>query len=213
MKNLADLIVLPESIANMTEEEWAERDRRVAAARNMPVQIVVRDAVAEARKRGVPHLAADIVAAGLVDNPAVDAVREWDASAMKRGGILVLAGDKGTGKTVAAAWWAIASGARFMRASAFARASRYDAGFDALLAEPSLVIDDLGSEFNDGGGSFRVNLDELIDVTYSDYHRLIITTNCTADEFRIRYGERIMDRLRERGAWVGVVGESLRRAP
>lgn len=156
------------------------------------------------------------------------------------GGIAVLAGNPGAGKTAAAARWAITrqrNAPRFLRAAEFFRWSRYDgkgeeAGRrDALLREPALVLDDAGAEYADQGGSYRVDLDELIDRFYSDNRVLVITTNMiygtpaqrdaakkadpSVDEslptFVERYGERVTDRIRECGKWVSSAAKSMRR--
>jgi DNA replication protein DnaC len=138
-------------------------------------------------------------------------VREWSPSAE---GILVLSGPPGCGKTVAATWWALNGkhAPRFVRATAFATASRYQNDErDSWLAGRSLVLDDLGTEYADSKGSFLVDLDELVDTFYADKKPLVITTNCTAAEFKKRYGERVTDRIRECGSWFSISDVSRRR--
>lgn len=163
------------------------------------------------------------------------------------GGIALLAGEKGCGKTAAAARWCYTrrpEAARFLRAAEFFRSSRYsrgdkDAGEappiarDQLLREPALVLDDLGAEFADAAGSYRVDFDELLDRFYADKRILVITTNIAyasarqrdqarqadpsvaadAPTFADRYGERVADRLRECGRWVASSAPSLRGRP
>lgn len=144
---------------------------------------------------------------------AAPAIRQLVAWTQRGGNIAVLAGAVGCGKTTAAAWWALQQpyAPEFLRATAFAASSRYDRDArDRWERAPGLVLDDLGAEYADAKGSFRVDLDELVDVFYGDKRSLIITTNCSADEFRVRYGERVVDRLRECGTWLAVVGPSLR---
>lgn len=146
------------------------------------------------------------------ETPAITAVRRWLMSGRS---MLVLAGGKGTGKTVAAAWAALhrdgAAAMRFARAAAVARVGRYSDGWGNQLSAPTLCIDDLGAEYLDGKGSFLVDLDELVDTFYSDERPLIITTNLTGDEMRVRYKARIVDRITECAEWANVDGESLRR--
>lgn len=143
--------------------------------------------------------------------PALVAMREWDP----RLSAVVLAGDPGTGKTVAAAWYALTSPKsavmRFARASQLARASRFGAEWKAWLAAPALCIDDLGSEYTDAKGSFLADLDELIDAFYSDRRPLIVSTNVPGKDFAERYSARIRDRLHECARWVPLAGKSLRR--
>jgi DNA replication protein DnaC len=118
----------------------------------------------------------------------------------------------GTGKSVAATWWAAQQSYTpvYVTAMAFARQSRYDSRRDELLAAPALILDDLGSEFFDAQGSFLVDLEELIDTFYREIRPLVITTNCTPEMFRERYRARIFDRLVESGQFYAVSGSSLR---
>lgn len=173
----------------------------------------------------------------------LEALRELDAT--DAGGVVVLAGQPGSGKTAAAARWALgrpnaAVAARFvpplfLRAAAFFRSSRYKAdgeglSRDEILGQRALVLDDAGAEYADGGGNYRVDLDELVDKFYSDERILVLTTNIvyaspkaraslkakgatvdeTAPTFADRYGERIVDRLRECGRWVSSGAGSMR---
>lgn len=208
---IADLLPL---LPNLTDDEWLRRDAEVAAAR-------VRLSDGSARptrfdhmvELGFPRRAVGIVRAGAdLVHPAIGRLRGYVASAE----ILVLSGPKGCGKTVAATWWAAQrrDRVRFLRASTFAASSRYDdraARGEWFTA--ALVLDDLGAEFADSKGSFVADLDELVDVFYGDLRPLLITTNCSLDQFRERYGERIGDRLRECGRWISLSGESLRQRP
>lgn len=173
------------------------------------------------------------------------ALRAIDDGAGKAGAvtIVVLAGEKGCGKTAAAARWAYTrsqTAARFLRAAEFFRSSRYARDGEArtltrdeLLREPALVLDDLGAEYADDRGSYRVDFDELLDRFYADRRALVITTNIAyatprqrdearrrnpeisadAPTFADRYGERVTDRLRECGRWVASSAASLRGRP
>jgi DNA replication protein DnaC len=156
------------------------------------------------------------------------------------GGIVVLAGNVGSGKTAAAARWSYTrtrNAPRFLRSSEFFRSSRYlrdDAGDsvrDDLLRQQALVLDDVGAEYADANGNYRVDLDELIDRFYADRRVLVMTTNIAyatpeqrerakasgvavdenAATFVDRYGERVTDRLRECGRWVDAATASMRR--
>ena len=107
---------------------------------------------------------------------------------------------------------------------------------DDVLRSKALVLDDAGAEFADASGSYRVDLDELVDRFYADARALVITTNLvyatprqrdeavraakergeSADAdvptFTDRYGERVTDRIRECGRWVSSRGGSQRRS-
>jgi len=143
------------------------------------------------------------------DTHAIRVMREHG----EREGVIVLSGEKGSGKTVGAAWWAMhrARPTRFMRASALARLSRYASEREELYTNcRALVLDDVGAEYADEKGSFVSDLDELVDVFYADRRKLVITTNCTGKQFLERYGERIADRLAECGKWVFITDTSMR---
>lgn len=159
----------------------------------------------------------------LADGPGLQPTQAL--SEVRRGGfeILVLAGDVGRGKTVAAAWWLIeAAAARrrplFVSAARLSRWERYDpAEMDRLLLASRLVIDDLGEEFNDTKGNFLAVLDETIADRVANRRPTVITTNLTAvDMFGAkpedggRYGIRIRDRIRESGRWQSFAGPSMR---
>jgi DNA replication protein DnaC len=168
----------------------------------------------------------------LSETEALGYARDWLAKDRSVGTLLVLAGGVGTGKTTAAAWLAAqdtpadfgwpGSGVpwppdllpRFVDASEFAEVNRYDgAQMDALRRCPLLAIDDLGTEFSDGAGSFLTTLGNVLSTRHRDCLRTVITTNLPAAEFLSRYGERLRDRLVESGAFVELDGESLRRNP
>lgn len=196
-------------VPQLSDEEWARRDAEIAAER---AAVELRDRskgrLEALLEYGFPRRAVEIVRAGVASEPAIERLRSHVTASQ----ILVVSGPKGIGKTVAATWWAAQRRDRvgFVRASSFASSSRYDREARAdMLAHP-LVLDDLGAEFVDTKGSFATDLDELIDVFYSDLRPLVITTNCTGEQFRSRYGERIADRLRECGRWINLTGESLR---
>ena len=140
--------------------------------------------------------------------PGIQVISAWD---VKKRSVLVLSGDPGSGKTVAAAWWALqrAHPARFVRAASFAAQSRYDEEKRNML-DGALVLDDLGAEYNDAKGSFLVDLDELVDSFYGNRRPLVITTNLDPEPFKQKYGERIVDRLRECSVWKSVGNTSLR---
>lgn len=143
---------------------------------------------------------------------AIDSIESWQRARSKT--IVVLAGNKGIGKTVAAAWHALFHPSnvvmRFVRAATILRMSRFGPEWDARLKAPALCIDDLGAEYIDEKGSFVSDIDELVDTFYADERRLIITTNLDGKTFRERYRDRVTDRLRECGMWIEATGPSLR---
>lgn len=145
--------------------------------------------------------------------------------------ILVLAGKVGVGKSVAAAWWLLqdylpggagdneampssrkAGRPLWVSAARLSRWSRYDdAEMDRLLVPRRLVIDDLYTEFADSKGNFLAILDEVVNDRMGNRRPLVITTNTDVEGFKDRYGERIVDRIREHGRFCTFAGESMRR--
>lgn len=211
-KRLSDLIVLPVPGADWTDAQWAERDAMVAEARQKaeaaPHAI---DRAAIAAVRGFPLRAATAALVADMAAGPMAALAAWHGD-HPGDGIAVLSGPPGCGKTVAATWWGMQVGAICVRAATFATTSRYESDDRAgWLKARSMVLDDLGTEYNDAKGSFNVDLDDLIDVKYGSMHRLVITTNLPAAAFKSRYGERVADRIRECGAWIEFNAKSLRR--
>lgn len=178
---------------------------------------------------GIPKRAVRLIMFGeLSETPAMQSAREFMASDDTA---LVLLGPSGVGKSVAASWLAAASvdyiiggrpqpeqggfnmgpTAMFASASDISRISMYDAKpMKALETVKYLVVDDLGVEFNDKGGSFLSRFDSIFNHRYGNELTTVITSNLTAEDFKSRYGERTVDRIREAGSFIGLDGESLR---
>jgi DNA replication protein DnaC len=210
---IASSIDLP--MPELTDEQWAVRDAACVAERD---RAATRDRERQLRERldllraaGHSERALRAILRPDLDLalPTIARMRTWDPTEKN---ILVLAGPVGTGKTLAATWWAAQQprAPACVTAMTFARNSRYDCNREDLLAAPALILDDLGSEFLDAKGSFLVDLDELVDTYHRGMRPLVITTNCTVEVFRARYGTRIVDRLLESGEFYSVGGPSLR---
>jgi DNA replication protein DnaC len=196
-----------------TAEEWAQHDAKVQRERESELARELsreaNDRLARYEDLGWPVLAIEAALTADTARSAIAAMEVWDVRSKN---IAVIAGAAGCGKTTAAAWWSLhRSGGivpRFTRASAFARGSRFGEERAELLKSRALVLDDLGSE--DKRDGLLTDLDELVDTFYGNKRPFVITTNCTAGEFKARYGVRILDRLRQRGTWLAVTGGSLR---
>lgn len=204
--------VLEEALANAPPlddlDAWAERDREIQARVNRERAGGQRAAL-EARGRqfvkdcGFPERAVDFAIAPERAQPFV-AVSDWEPT--RRKNILVLSGDQGIGKTVAACAFALRSAYatwRYARAAIFGSTSRYDREAHERITAGCLVLDDLGAEYVDGKGSFLADLDELVDFYYSRPSRqLVVTTNLSAELFKLRYpSERLLGRIREAAVW------------
>lgn len=163
----------------------------------------------------VPPIHANPVAEGaeLHETDAVRSAREWVFSSAA---LLILAGSVGTGKSLAAAWalWdrlAMTSpvnvhtgekvppdGRMWISAQDVANLNPQwspdrDA-LDHLKSIPLLVVDDVGEE--DGSPA---KVATLVCSRCADGLRTIVTTNLDPRTFRDRYGERLIDRLRQCG--------------
>lgn len=129
---------------------------------------------------------------------------------------VVLSGDTGTGKTLAATLLSVIRGARCITAPAMLALSRFDGSFSEICNVPALVVDDLGTEYMDGKGEAASRWDELVNVRYtmarSRRFPTVLTCNLTVEEFRNRYGVRVTDRLHQVGRFWNIGGKSMRRA-
>lgn len=179
---------------------------------------------------GVPAREMKLIAAGLADTPALVFVKEWLASSAGEDAlpILVMAGPKGVGKTVAAVWammqaepppppgcrvWPADRGPRFRHVSEVAELGLFNKDDERkargeIKNTKCLVVDDVGVEYM--SEMFLALWDSIVNARYGTNGFTIFTTNLTADQFATRYGERVYDRIRGRGAWYDVDGESLR---
>jgi hypothetical protein len=199
--------------------------RREQEARAAKVQ---RDLPFQLHKLGVPKRAAGALLAMDADRPGPRAVRAWFAAPVtSQKPLLVLLGEPGTGKTVAAAeacrlslatshptlfgftdpavWVACAELANL---SSFTDADR--AWFERMQSAWLLVLDDLGTEQLHAQAQQR--LERLIDERYGNNRRTVITSNASKEAFQERVGARITDRIREAGRVVNCGNVSLRRA-
>lgn len=166
----------------------------------------------------------------LQETTALRAVKEWSTA---RASMLVLAGDVGTGKSLAAAWacydWLVRTATKnpwgqtvtreeriWIAAPHLARLKPWCDEVKECEAAGFLVIDDMGEE--EGTSSSMPMLASLVTTRLSYGRPTIITTNLDGATFRERYGERLIDRLRQSGLneegkakwWIRCVGESLR---
>lgn len=179
---------------------------------------------------GVGARTIEVVRSSPASTPALEAVREWlktDAT------WLLLAGDVGTGKSVAASHALavelaltefqegrvdIAKPSRvqgtgaFRRASAVVRMSVFDEGareLALLKSVATLVVDDLGTEHATSWGQSLIH--EIFDTRHDDKLRTIITTNIKRDQLKAALGDRLSDRIAQDGKVVCLEGKSMRR--
>ncbi len=149
---------------------------------------------------------------------ALESAMGWRALALGEAHheVLVLAGQRGRGKSYAAAQvlaqmrpgsgcprWA---NARHIGTWLFQRG--HDVAVQRHLERIStaklLVIDDLGWEHMDRGGYAQGAFVGIIDDRIQAELRTILTTNMGEAKFRERYGDALHDRVRGYGLWVDV---------
>jgi hypothetical protein len=191
---------------DMSPADWAAHDHevRATAAREASEAAGVRR-----RKRiaemEIPERALAVAGGKLLET---DARRLIEGDAI----ITCLSGNPGVGKSIAAAEWLLRhESGRFTKAASLARVDRSHVA--KILHTPALVLDDLGAEYLDHKGYLLALLDELIDIRYDARLPTVITSNLDEHVFRMRYGERIIDRIRELGRFVIVGGDSMRKRP
>ncbi len=149
--------------------------------------------------------------------PATHAGVEWWRAGCSRA--FMIRGGVGVGKSVASAAVSCRAADEYARSDAahgpaiswhrpddFVSAVLHAYDSDApKLGKLLVVIDDVGRET-------KPTFEEAL-CTFLDDHsaRLLMTTNLTKDQFRERYGQRLIDRLREVGQSVTIKGESRRQ--
>ena len=234
--SFAQFARLPMSDEEQAEiDEWERRRKECEASvaetdehralegrlRDLEREVEVTKAAGALTKRGVPEKDARAVAEMSLDE--TDAIKACKAAVEARDRIIVLAGPPGVGKTTAAGWlvskalsphWHFdpLSSARFMTALELARISVYDDDAMAAVERPDLlVIDDVGAEYADAKGMFSTIIDGVVNARYARSLTTVITTNLNATLFRERYGERVIDRIRECGRFVELKGASMRK--
>ena len=157
--------------------------------------------------------------------PAVDAVMSWSSDKAKP--MLVLAGPKGIGKSVAAACWLHSelpnepSGKlreRWVKAMEIQMLGQYDrAAHKLLIHEELLVIDEVGNELRAAENWWLGRFEYLLSRRIEELKPTILTTNISGkrksnapSDFEAAYGSRTLGRLRESAKWIELDGESHR---
>jgi len=176
---------------------------------------------------GFPARALAAVASG-----EMEPLAEWGqiSEAVAGGGVVVLSGKRGTGKTVAACklgigWYAsgriVAGSARYWRLGDLMsqQKSTFKRGDSppmftksdpfTLAREARLLVLDEADEFTETDFE-RTELARLVDARYAEVSPTVLITNRPPSELAKRIGISILDRAREGGAFVTFTGESKR---
>jgi DNA replication protein DnaC len=127
--------------------------------------------------------------------------------------ILVLMGDAGTGKTVAAAWALAQIPGVYIEAERVCRAhagrhKKAEDEFTTLLRAELVVIDEVGTE--EDLERARMAYRELVNKRQDRRRPTILMGNCGVEELQPRFDRRTHDRIRTRGLMRGLEGPSLR---
>lgn len=164
---------------------------------------------------GVPlRHAQQAIMGRLESSEALTTVEAW-LGRQKRGSVLVLSGEVGSGKSQAAAVavidgpprdylgrsWPDDRHPRWVDVTDLHAIGLYDrtGTFDALLRCSVLAVDDVGTEYDDKSGVMQVLLDRLLNKRYGGGGWTVVTTNLSPQRFGERYGQRIMSRLHDDG--------------
>lgn len=219
-RQLAAFRVLPcggevAKVGACSEAFAAECDRRTTPS--CPRSIIALDAenAAEAERErlklsGIPGDIRRVLATCFEPTESTQAVDTWLASGKR---LLLLAGTFGTGKSVAAGYAIKRSPGRWMHASEISKAGRFEHEdrMRELQRTRLLVVDDIGSEFNDASGWGRATLTALLLTRYEDGLRTVLTCNLDGKAWKTYADPRVLDRLAGDGTVFGAVGKSRRR--
>lgn len=204
------------NVSACSEETALRCEQRLAPS--CPRNIVADDAQRQAeteRERlkmsGVPGDVRRVLTTCFEPTECTQAVDSWLHSGKR---LLLLAGTFGTGKSVAAGYAIQRRPGRWMHASEIAKAAQFkhEDRMAELQGARMLVIDDIGSEFNDASGWGRAALATLLLTRFEEGLATIITTNLDGKTWKAYADLRIHDRLAGDGMVFGAVGKSRRRS-
>lgn len=193
--------VTPTELRELTEQELEQR-ARLAALRDSGIQLALGDDRA-------------IVEGRIQRSRAIEHVDRWASDPDGRA-ILVLCGNVGTGKTLAAG--VLIAGAKTGRVVASRQLSETVIPYAAEIARgiqplnPEarlLVLDDLGTEDPKRDRRWTEAFATFVDARQG-FGRTLITSNLKRADFRERYDARIISRLNASAKAVELVGESMR---
>jgi DNA replication protein DnaC len=143
---------------------------------------------------------------------AREAAAEFCTAPHAQDRFLLLAGNRGVGKTVAAAWLLRQQlldghpGCLWVPATDFTSMSAYDGKVERLERVALLVVDDIGRESK---GFARDLLSGVLLRRYEEMRRTVLTTNAAPSEMQTLYGQATWDRIRT-GMVVPLDGPSFR---
>lgn len=159
------------------------------------------------RYRGIPR-SFDLPLDQPRPTPALAAVQGFVTSEKQ---ILLLAGEVGLGKSVAAAAGVEMAMGRFVSAIEIAQANLYDGSMRKFFSPPLLAVDEVGVEPLDQGGWAEAKLYDVINGRLQANKKTILVTNLPPADFLSRYPDkRLKDRLRAHADVALLKGASMR---
>jgi hypothetical protein len=195
-------------VAEATESGRIERERQIA------------ERYARLEKTPIPRRALLVAVSGRVEaTEAIKIASDW--AGRRYAGIVAYSGPVGTGKTVAAAWYACRSGAEWASAPLLGLAShaKAHAEVERLAAAPALVLDEVGGQGTTSPHAVD-RISALLSLRHASMRPTVLTTNLDRPDFSRLYDgvddpdrSRLLDRIREDGRWFTVAGETRRAAP
>ena len=142
--------------------------------------------------------------------PQYDEIANWLTDTQGRG--LLLYGQCGLGKTFLSRYVIPAVILGSCKIAVYSYDMReLNTALDLALTKKHLSIDDIGTEEQIiKYGDRRCAVTELLDASEKYGKMLILTTNLTGDELRLRYGDRVYDRILATTKRIAFSGKSFR---
>lgn len=168
---------------------------------------------AQLERAKVPKRVRDAIGADFYPTPATVAVDDWFAAGKC---FLLLAGDFGTGKSVAAGYALKRRPGLWMHSSemvAIADDDRFHGAdrLKALQRARLLVVDEIGKEKDSGSVKATAALTSLLLTRFEEKLPTLMTCNLSGKAWKEYVDPRIVDRLAGDGTVFGTAGPSLRR--
>lgn len=163
-----------------------------------------------------------ILAGTLADTPALAITKRWVHASLvdkpdpdkRPPRFLMLLGEKGLGKTVAAAWAIAEAGGFYLSGPGLRELAESTFWGDRdkrenILAARLVVLDDLGAE--DPTPKVCEYVGRLINERQGARMHTLLTGNLSEEDMEERYGDRAAERVFHQGAVFDVKGKSMRR--
>lgn len=141
--------------------------------------------------------------------PELDEIAEWLTDNHYKG--LLLHGNLGCGKTFFVRYVLPLLLQGTGKIASYFDVTQAIKDTDAVLKQSVIILDDVGTEQRRVDyGTERDTVNEVIDAAEKYGKMLIITTNLTKDEIKVKYGDRTLDRLLKLTKRINYKGKSFR---